>query len=212
MNAADAARILSRLFMLVLATPLPAGAATSLPHGRLRWLTEDLLTVTLHVTDYAAISPKELAAAETYATAIYRAAGIETVWTETPWVPGETRSPHLRVVILSPEMTAKKCKGAQLGANLMGTAIDGATDGSGRIAYIFADRIRQAAFQYIAKFDRGLGHAMAHEVGHLLLGGHSHAPTGLMTDYWNPLETRLQTLTPEQAQVIRVRAMATEGL
>jgi hypothetical protein len=34
-------------------------------------------------------------------------------------------------VILSPEMTAKKCKAAQLGANVMGTAIDGATDGSG---------------------------------------------------------------------------------
>ena len=70
----------------------------------------------------------------------------------------------------------------------------------------------QAAFQYVAKFDRGLGHVMAHEVGHLLLGGHSHAATGLMTPDWNPLETRLQTLTPEQAQVIRVRAMATEGI
>jgi hypothetical protein len=173
---------------------------------------EDALTVTLHVTNHAAISPKELAAAEAYATAIYRAAGIETVWTETPWALAVTRSPHLRVVILSPEMTAKKCKGAQLGANLMGTAIDGATEGSGRIAYIFADRIRQAAFQYVAKFDHGLGHVMAHEVGHLLLGGHSHAPAGLMTADWHPLETHLHTFTPEQAQVIRVRATATEGM
>jgi hypothetical protein len=173
---------------------------------------QDALSVTLHVINHASISPKELAAAEAYATAIYRAAGIQTVWTETPWAPGQTRSPHLRVVILSPEMTAKKCKGAQLGANLMGTAIDGATEGSGRIAYIFADRIRQAAFQYVAKFDRGLGHVMAHEVGHLLLGGHSHAQTGLMIADWHPLETHLQTFTPEQAQVIRVRATATEGM
>jgi hypothetical protein len=35
---------------------------------------EDGLTVTLHVTNRAAISPKDLAAAEAYATAIYRAA------------------------------------------------------------------------------------------------------------------------------------------
>src|ERR1700688_562516 len=76
---------------------------------------EHTLTVTLHVINHASIPPKELAAAEAYATAIYRAAGIQTVWTETPWAPGQTRSPHLRVVILSPEMTAKKCKGTQLG-------------------------------------------------------------------------------------------------
>src|ERR1700730_9929083 len=155
MNAADAARILSRLFMFVLATALPAMAATPLPDGRLRRLTEDALTVTLHGTHYSSISHAELAAAEAYAAAIYRFAGIETVWTETPWAPGETRLPHLRVVILSPEMTAKKCRGAQLGANLMGTAIDGASDGSGRIAYIFANRISQAAFQYVVKFERG---------------------------------------------------------
>jgi hypothetical protein len=170
------------------------------------------LTVTLHVTNYAAVSPKELAAAEAYATAIYRAAGIQMVWTDTPWPRGETRLPHLRVVILSPEMTAKKCQAAQLGASAMGIAVDGATDDSGRIAYIFADRISQTAWQYLAMFERGLGHVMAHEVGHLLLGGHSHAPTGLMTVSWYPLETRLQTLTPEQAQVIRVRAAATAGM
>jgi hypothetical protein len=48
----------------------------------------------------AAVSPKELAAAEAYAMAIYRAAGIDMVWTETPWAPGGIRSPHLRVATL----------------------------------------------------------------------------------------------------------------
>jgi hypothetical protein len=93
----------------------------------------------------------------------------------------------------------------------MGIAVDGVTDGSGRIAYIFADRIGQMAWKYLATFDHGLGHAMAHEVGHLLLGAHSHAPAGLMTAHWYPLETHLQTLTPEQVQVIRVRARGDRG-
>lgn len=172
---------------------------------------EDALTVTLHMTNHAAVSPKELAAAEAYASAIYRAAGIQTVWTETPWAPGETGSPHLRVVILSLEMTAKKCKESQLDETVMGIAVDGASDGSGRIAYIFADRIGQMAMQHLAKFPRGLGHIMAHEIGHLLLGVHSHAPAGLMAVSWRPLETHLQTLTPEQAQIIRARATATGG-
>jgi hypothetical protein len=173
---------------------------------------EDALRVTLHVTNYAAISPKELAAAEAYATAIYRAAGIQTVWTDTSWAPGETGLPHLRVVILSREMTAKKVKEDRLGASVMGAATDNGTDGSGRVAYIFADRIARMALQYVAKFERGLGHVMAHEVGHLLLGTHSHTPTGLMTADWHPLEPHPQTLKPEQAQVIRVRATATEGM
>jgi hypothetical protein len=172
----------------------------------------DALTVTLHVTDYAAISPRELTAAEAYATAVYAAAGIRTAWTDAPWVPGETRSPHVRVVILSHEMTAKKCKESRLGGSVMGVAVDGVPDGGGRIAYIFADRIGQTALQYLAKFDRGLGHAMAHEVGHLLLGGHSHAAFGLMAADWYPLETRLPSLTPEQAQVIRLRTTATDSM
>jgi hypothetical protein len=173
---------------------------------------EDALTVTLHVTNYAAISPKELAAAEAFATTIYRAAGIQAVWIDTPWAPRETGLPHLRVVILSPEMTATKCKEDRLGASVMGTATDNGTDGSGRIAYIFAERISRTALQYDAKFERGLGHVMAHEVGHLLLGMLSHTPAGLMTADWHALEPHLQTLTPEEAQVIRVRASATEGM
>jgi hypothetical protein len=169
------------------------------------------LTVTLHVADYAAISPRDLAAAEAYATAIYAGAGIQTVWTDAPWVPGEPRSPHLRVVILSHEMTAKKCRESRLGRSVMGVAVDGAPEGGGRIAYVFADRIGQTAMQYLARFERALAHAMAHEVGHLLIGDHSHAPAGLMAAGWYPLERRLQTFTPEQAQLIRLRARATGG-
>jgi hypothetical protein len=166
--------------------------------------SEDGLTVTLHVSNYADMSPKELAAAEAYATAIYRAAGIQTVWIDTAWTAGETRLPRLRVVILSPEMTAKKCKAAQFGASVMGTAIDGATDGSGRIAYIFAGRVEHVAISNHIPIERGLGHAMAHEIGHLLIG-----VNGLMPPEWNPDERQVQTLTSSQVQTIRSRFQAT---
>jgi hypothetical protein len=168
-------------------------------------------TVTLHVTDYARVPPGELAAAEAYATRIYRAAGIETIWATTPWRRSEAGSLHLRVVILSADMTASKCKRAQFGPAVMGTAIDGIGDGAGRIAYIFASRIAEAAGKSAAPFERGLGHVMAHEVGHLLLGSHSHSPTGLMAPDWNPREKNVR-LTSAQAQRIRARAAAPVGL
>jgi hypothetical protein len=167
---------------------------------------QEPMTVTLHVTDYAKLSHQDLAAAEAYAAAIYRAAGIETVWTDAPWGSGDARSPHLRVVILSREMAEKKCQGSRLGDTAMGVAVDGEGVNDGSIAYIFSDRIGRAAVQNSAKFVSGLGHVMAHEVGHLLLGAHSHSRTGLMTADWHPRDPRVQTLTSEQADSIRQHA------
>ena len=45
------------------------------------------LTVTIHVTDNANLSPTELAGAQTHATLAYRAAGFEIVWSSAPWKP-----------------------------------------------------------------------------------------------------------------------------
>jgi hypothetical protein len=52
---------------------------------------------------------------------------------------------------------------------------------------------------------------MAHEVGHLLIGGHSHSDEGLMRPNWNPRESRLQTFTTSQVQTIRHRFTTTSA-
>jgi hypothetical protein len=86
----------------------------------------------------------------------------------------------------------------------MGIAIDSATHG-GRIAYIFAGRIKHAAISNRIPIERGLGHAMAHEIGHLLIGVNSHSDQGLMRPEWNPYERQMQTFTSSQVQTIRSR-------
>jgi hypothetical protein len=53
-----------------------------------------------------------------------------------------------------------------------------------------------------------LGAAIAHELGHLLLGTNSHSPTGIMCGQWDRRFLRLalmgrQLFTPQQAEVIR---------
>jgi len=61
-----------------------------------------------------------------------------------------------------------------------------------------------------------LGHALAHEIGHLLLGPNSHSRTGIMRAHWNHDEieriARAQLLfTDQQAQRIRKEVSARDA-
>jgi hypothetical protein len=72
-------------------------------------------TITIHVTDNANLSPMELAGAQAYATAAYRAAGFHIVWSSTLWQPeaGQSAGPpsiDVRVVIAPADMAEKKCR------------------------------------------------------------------------------------------------------
>jgi hypothetical protein len=174
------------------------------------------LTVTIHVADYASLPHMELDAAEAHATAAFRAAGIDIVWSSAPWKPeprqsADPRSIDVRLVIVPRDMAEKKCRLENLGASVLGISISGASEARGRVAYVFYDRIARVARAHHAPVVRGLGHVMAHEVGHLLMGVDSHADDGLMRAGWDPRESRTQTFTTSQVQQIRRRSMAALG-
>ena len=178
--------------------------------------TPTSLTVTVHVTDYAHLSPWDLATAQALATDAYRAAGLDIVWSSAPWVAGpgpDAGAPSIdvRLVILPREMAETKSRANGLGDSVMGRAISEAGEANGRIAYVFYDRIVQIALSQLTPTMRGLGHVMAHEVGHLLIGGNSHSDEGLMRPNWNPRESGLQTFTASQVQTIRHRFTTTSA-
>jgi hypothetical protein len=54
----------------------------------------------------------------------------------------------------------------------------------GTLATIFADRIHARALRLRISVGQLLGRAIAHEVGHLLLGTSDHAANGLMLSRW----------------------------
>ena len=170
------------------------------------------LTVTIHVTDNANLS--QLAVAQAHATAAYRAAGLHIVWSSAPWKPeaGQRADPlsiDVRLVILPSDMVEKKCREEHLGDSVLGIAISGASEARGRVAYVFYDRVVRVAMAHQAPVARGLGHVMAHEVGHVLMGVNSHAGEGLMRANWNPRQDRPQTFTRNQVRQIRLRFMTT---
>jgi hypothetical protein len=72
-------------------------------------------------------------------------------------------------------------KGEQLGYAAM-------TDEGGACITVFVNPAQQKAG--VGSLSNGtlLGHAVAHEIGHLLLGANSHSPTGIMRPVWRPVD------------------------
>ena len=61
---------------------------------------------------------------------------------------------------------------------------------SGVLATIYLDRVRLLAQAAGVTVARLLGHAIAHEIGHLLLASNAHGADGLMRAIWSSQEVR----------------------
>jgi hypothetical protein len=183
----------------------------------------DGLTITVHVTNYAGVDDKTLAGAEKFATRVFQNAGVETRWVEVPVPSAETPAEpfdpksvglsHIRVSILTPEMAER----LELKDGEMGFAPGKGTDR--QHVYVFYGKVEALAeirdavaiggsqYLHVTKAVI-LGHAMAHEIGHVLLNFESHSPTGIMRANWNMKDLldgangRLH-FTTNQAEVIR---------
>jgi hypothetical protein len=69
----------------------------------------------------------------------------------------------------------------------------------------FAQRLEEAGVSPLLGI---LGHAIAHEIGHLLLPGNGHSVSGIMRARWDQKEWMLLrqgnlNFTPEQARLLR---------
>jgi hypothetical protein len=144
--------------------------------------------------NYAGVPVGTLARAEREAVRIYHHAGIETEWLDCPLTPGEAanypacRMPvsptRFAVRVLSRPMAGR----AALSAVTFGSALLPEGGEFGMMA--------QACWHCVERLAEGrkamqgviLGHVLAHELGHLLLGRGSHAATGLMHVPWHKQE------------------------
>ena len=149
---------------------------------------------------------------------IYKDAGIDIVWTRealtTTGADGRhlltSSDPQLTLVILSRELTDQ--------LTVVTTALGGAVgtrEFRGRTAYVFYKRVERVARTYLNTSRRRvivLAHAMAHEIGHLLLP-YGHSATGLMRADWDAKDMRLAVhgrlnFASEQAELMRTRLLA----
>jgi hypothetical protein len=166
--------------------------------------------VTVLVYNYANVSDRNLGAAEVRAARSFSAAGIDVSWVECPVSVEDSarfraceqaldRHPVF-LSIIPDHMAARIARPPKGSEDTLGMA-------SGLHAFVFYERIREWAGRWGLEESVILGHTLAHELGHLLLGEHSHTATGVMRPVMERQDLSLQSgqflFLPKQASKLR---------
>lgn len=209
----------ARDWRLLTAIILTVAAATSFASHATARERESDLGIAVRVYNYAEVSPATLRKSEKEASRIFREAGIETVWLDCPTSVAKAADcpacePPLGALgvdlrILSKSMALR----VRTGREQLGFALESQRPGSASAAWVFYHRVEQLAESKDVDQGQVLGHAIAHEIGHLLLGPDSHSNRGIMRANWDRkyLQDAAQGhlwFTPDQAKLIRTDVQA----
>ncbi len=188
--------------------------AESTPHAPL----------TIAVYDRAHVGSKTLVRAERLATEIFAHAGVKVRWT--------TRSVFDGGLLLNDfsagtrEGCAQPLDSATVKAEILPNALSGFSPQAlgyalpcaerGMQITIYADRVEIVSRTDVEIFYRVLGHAIAHEVGHVLLRSSAHGTTGLMKGVWAKSDWQRAAVTiipftPGQAGYVRQQLLRIEA-
>ena len=176
--------------------------------------------LTIRLYDYTQSSPRLLSGARDEASRVLSAADIDVRWAQCRTsvdqpVQDDSCSrragTHVIQLRIHPKEMAKKLtkRGVEFGYAIP------LEDGHGIIAGVYLDRTAAIARQIGADLHVVLGHTMAHEIGHLLLGTNSHARRGIMRPTWGDREVHLANtgaLGFTDAQADQIQAQVEERL
>jgi hypothetical protein len=176
--------------------------------------------IRIRVYNYAALDPGILLAAQKRTAAVLNAAGIAAQWAGCPVLPaatGKVQGCAMPVggtdIVLNLlwDATARQAQTAET----FGFAVPTTPTGLGN-AYVFIRRAERLALEgpFSVGYEHAratvLGHVIAHEIGHLLLGPGKHSLAGLMSARWseNEIKQLAKGYLPfarEEASLIRSR-------
>jgi hypothetical protein len=173
------------------------------------------LRIVVRVYDYAQVPRQVLAKAEREAAKVFRKSGVDVQWAHCRKVKGDLptgvscSSPmgyaDLVLKILPPSMAAR----ASMPDGALGFALLSPKIALGAGAYIFYEPVRDLAIVEGADVHVALGHVVAHEVGHILLGAYGHCPSGIMSSEFVGKSLRVAArggLLFTKSEVERIRA------
>jgi hypothetical protein len=168
---------------------------------------EDKPAITILVNNTAQLPLADLAKSESEAGRIFRQSGIAVTWVDcSSKSAGET----CRHTVAPNQFVLQIAARGQTSTDtIFGVSFLG-SDGTGTYSDVFYDRIQQVHRESGVDRIRLLATVAAHEIGHLLLGFHSHSLTGIMSPHWSKEELRrigmgCMQFTPEQSSRMRAR-------
>jgi len=181
-------------------------------HRRFSWeLSAPPPSVTVGLYDDAQLSSQVLVEAKDEVTRVYRKAGVAISWIDCKSSQMDTdrdlrcQTPpsaiHINLRIVP--HTSK------FNDDVFGVAFLDA-QGTGAYSDVFYDSVEKLDSDWHVGLARVLGHVMAHELGHLLLGSNAHSDRGIMCPSWHAGELHLASMgallfSMEQAQQMRAR-------
>ena len=203
-TACGSLRFLKCLMAPLLGASLFTGLAVARP-------PQTGLGITVQVYNWASVATQILTAAEGDATRIFREAGIAVSWLNCPLSISEAADNPICIEPCPPSRFAVRIN-SEMPANLARTSLGVALSESGVYATIYYSRVEEYAKERIATDSQILGHAIAHEMGHLLLGPVPHARFGIMRGEWTAEDLQSITMgaflfSPRQSALIRQAAM-----
>jgi hypothetical protein len=165
-------------------------------HRRFSWeLGAAASAITVAIYDDAQLSPRVLADAEDEATRIYQRAGIPILWIGCNRSKMDAKSDsrcqdppspiHLNLRIVP---HARKSSDDIFGVAFL------SPEGTGAYSDVFYDSVEQLDRDWHVGIARVLGHVMAHELGHLVLGSNAHSRQGIMCPSWHVDELHLLSM------------------
>ena len=136
------------------------------------------LSLAVRVYDNTGLPPGERVAALAASHAILKDAGIAVTWRGDD-APVPAPEEVIVRIITAP---------AEAFPGSLGFSLIDVERRAGTLATVYADRVAELAALSSADPGQLLGRAMAHEIGHLLLGTTRHADRGLMRGVWTSVE------------------------
>jgi hypothetical protein len=173
--------------------------------------------IEIRVYNLAKVSRKTLLDAENEASRIFRKAGVEITWSncslsranqENASICQEPFSPTdfvLKILLLS---EVRKAERLGLARESLGSTSPCRQGQQGCAARLYLFRVERVATQAGISQSLLLGHAIAHELGHQLLGLNAHSTAGLMLAMWRQKQLRQAAkgnlvFTAQEAEAIR---------
>ena len=149
--------------------------------------------VTIRTYNYAAVPVVQLDAAKSEATQIFRGAGILVVWSDCRIRTGGDGAPCTDPLFPGSELMLRLVDRLPIDGRriiALGESMLDREERGGVLMTVDLFPIRSIADRATTPVAMLLGRAVAHEIGHLLLGDAEHARLGLMRALWSHDELR----------------------